>query len=63
MEQAIVDYILAAQRHGLSDFEIKQNLLNAGWEAKAVEDNFTFAKAEISRPMENKPAASPDDKV
>ena len=36
MEQEIVDYVLQAQKHGLSDFEIKQNLLNVGWEAGQV---------------------------
>ena len=34
LEQEVVDYISQAQKHGLSDFEIKQNLLNAGWEAE-----------------------------
>jgi hypothetical protein len=53
MEQEITDYILQAQKHGLSDFEIKQNLLNAGWEAPAVEESFTFAKATESRPPQN----------
>ena len=33
MHQEIIDYIGQAQKHGLTDFEIKQNLLSAGWEA------------------------------
>lgn len=45
MDQEIVDYILQAQKHGLGDLEIKQNLLNVGWEANAVEQSFVFAKA------------------
>lgn len=49
MEQEIVDYILQAQRHGLTDYEIKQNLLAVGWEAAVVEKNFAFAKAAQSQ--------------
>jgi hypothetical protein len=45
IEQDIVNYIILAQKHGLSELEIKQNLLNAGWQAGAVEENFTHAKA------------------
>lgn len=45
IEQEIVDYIIQAQKHGLSDFEIKQNLLNVGWEAEIVEASFVFAKS------------------
>ncbi len=47
----MVDYITQAQKHGLAEFEIKQNLLNAGWEASAVEENFVFAKASENRPV------------
>jgi len=53
MQQEIIDYIAQAQKHGLTDFEIKQNLLGAGWEATSVEENFVFAKA-----AENKPQAT-----
>ena len=49
MNQDIVDYISAAQKHGLTDFEIKQNLLSAGWEAPLVEQSFSFAKAAEGR--------------
>ncbi len=45
IEQEIVDYIVQAQKHGLSEVEIKQNLLNVGWEAGAVEEHFVFIKA------------------
>jgi|GEM_PF-1302744 hypothetical protein len=45
MDKEIVDYILLAQKHGLLDQEIKQNLLNAGWDANTVEQNFIFSKA------------------
>lgn len=45
MDQEIVDYILQAQKHGLVDLEIKQNLLDAGWDANMVEQSFIFAKA------------------
>ena len=37
MEQVIVDYIFEAKKHGLSDYEIKQNLLGAGWDAEIIE--------------------------
>lgn len=53
MDQEIVDYITRAQKYGLSDFEIKENLLSAGWEAALVEQGFVFARAE-----ENKAFAS-----
>src|SRR6266404_6273105 len=46
MDQEIINYIHEAQKRGQSDFEIKQNLLNAGWEASLVEQNFVFARAE-----------------
>lgn len=45
MEQEIVDYILQAQKHGLSEQEIKQNLLDAGWDADTVEQSLIFARA------------------
>lgn len=51
MEQEILDYILEAQKHGLTEFEIKQNLLNAGWEAEVIEQSFVFAKAQESKPQ------------
>ncbi len=53
MQQEITDYIVQAQKHGLSDFEIKQNLLNAGWEAGPVEEGFSFAKTAENRPPQN----------
>src|SRR2546421_372505 len=69
VEQEVIDYITQAQKHGLSEFEIKQNLLNAGWDAALVEQNFVFAKAAETRPgstikidpvkTENHPAAQP----
>ncbi len=51
MHQDIIDYIGQAQKHGLTDFEIKQNLLSAGWEAAGVEESFVFAKAAESKPQ------------
>ncbi|HYV33757.1 MAG TPA: hypothetical protein VE973_02825, partial [Candidatus Limnocylindria bacterium] len=54
MDQEIIDYITQAQKHGLTDFEIKQNLLNTGWEAGVVEQGFVFAKAAESRPVGSK---------
>ncbi len=45
MEKEIVDYITAAKNHGLTEQEIKQNLLKAGWEAAAVENSFVKVKA------------------
>ncbi len=44
MEQEIINYIKEARKHGLEDPVIKQNLLNAGWEAAAVEDSFVKEK-------------------
>jgi hypothetical protein len=58
MTQEIVDYILAAQKHGLTDFEIKQNLLSAGWEAPMVEESFGYAKAAEGRVEPGKGAES-----
>jgi hypothetical protein len=58
MDQELVSYITQAQKHGLTDYEIKQNLLNAGWEASAVEENFVFAKA-----AENKTPSTKDSFV
>lgn len=45
MDQEVVDYISQAQKHGLSDFEIKDNLLNVGWDATLIEQSFVFARA------------------
>jgi len=53
MEIEIVNYIKEARKHGLSDMEIKQNLLNAGWDAQAVEDGFSYAKADQYKPLAN----------
>jgi hypothetical protein len=58
MENEVVNYIKEAQKHGLSDLEIKQSLLDAGWEAAAVEESFTFVKA-----GENKPAFNKDEDI
>ncbi len=44
MEQAIVNYIREARKHGLEDVAIKQNLLNAGWDAAVVEESFVYEK-------------------
>ncbi len=58
MENEVVKYIKEARQHGLSDLEIKQNLLNVGWEADAVEDSFAYVKA-----SENKPLANRDEDI
>ncbi len=58
MEEEIVSYIKSARGHGLGDTEIKQNLLNAGWDADVVEDSFSHVRAledqetAPARPME-----------
>ncbi len=57
-DKEILDYILQAQKHGLADFEIKQNLLNAGWDAETVEKSFVKATAEQSRPAAQQPQNS-----
>jgi hypothetical protein len=59
MDQEIVNYILQAQKHGLSDLEIKQNLLDAGWDAATVEQSFVFAKAADSHSGTGGSLASP----
>lgn len=45
MEIELVSYIKNAKNHGLSEAEIKQNLVNAGWEAGQIEESFTHAKS------------------
>jgi hypothetical protein len=45
MEQEIVNYIREARKHGLDEAAIKQNLLNAGWDAAVVEESFIYEKA------------------
>jgi hypothetical protein len=59
MDQEIVDYILQAQKHGLAETEIKQNLLNAGWDANMVEQSFVFARAADTHLNSGSQAASP----
>ena len=63
VESQIVDYIIQAQKHGLSDTEIKQNLLNAGWEGSTVEANFVFAKASENKPQAigSRPQVAPQE--
>lgn len=45
MQNEIIEYIEQAKKSGLNPVEIKQNLLNAGWEAAIVEESFVHAKA------------------
>ncbi|PIR96339.1 MAG: hypothetical protein COT92_01610 [Candidatus Doudnabacteria bacterium CG10_big_fil_rev_8_21_14_0_10_42_18] len=54
MQEQVVQYIKEAKEYGLSDQQIKQNLLNVGWEASAVNKSFIYAKAEASKLFENK---------
>ncbi len=59
MNEEISDYIVQAQKHGLTEMEIKQNLLGAGWEAAAVEEAFVFSRAlETKNQTPGKPANS-----
>ncbi len=44
IDQELTDYIMAAQKHGLPELQIKQNLLAAGWDAAMVEENFVHSK-------------------
>lgn len=44
MQIDIVNYIKQATQHGIGEAEIKQNLLNVGWEAQDVEDSFAYVK-------------------
>jgi hypothetical protein len=53
MELEIINYIKQAKDYGLSDFEIKKNLLEAGWEAALVEEHFEHAKAEENKLAES----------
>ena len=45
MEEEVIGYIKSARGHGMSDSEIKQNLLNAGWDAETVESSYAHVKA------------------
>ncbi len=45
METELVSYIKNAKNHGLSEAEIKQNLVNAGWDAGSIEESFAHAKS------------------
>lgn len=53
MEQEVVHYIQEARKHGLTDMEIKQNLLNTGWDAAKVEEAFAHAKAQTNQLSHN----------
>ncbi len=53
MEPEIINYIKEARKHGLEEPAIKQNLLNAGWEALAVEDSFVKEKVMRSPTSQN----------
>lgn len=44
MEIEIVNYIKEAKAHGLTETEIKQNLLDVGWDPGMVEDNFSYVR-------------------
>jgi hypothetical protein len=43
----LLDYVKSAKEHGLADSEIKQNLLNAGWEAEDIENTFAHFVASL----------------
>lgn len=45
MEKEIVKYIGEAIVHGLPEQEIKQNLLNVGWEPTVIEESFAHYRA------------------
>lgn len=53
MNQEIINYIKQAQKHGLSEIEIKKNLLDAGWEAQILEDSFAHLRAAQNQPSFN----------
>ncbi len=55
MEIEIVSYIKEARQHGLQDQEIKQNLLDVGWNSGEVEDSFSYARLESSPPQQRGP--------
>lgn len=54
MEIELINYIKEAEKHGLSEQEIKKNLLDAGWEASAVEEAFAHTKAMQNQLLGNK---------
>ncbi len=60
MHQEIIDYIQQAQKHGLAEIEIKQNLLNAGWEAETVEQSVVFARASEHNSLQPRPEVLTD---
>lgn len=45
MHQELIDYITQALKHGLTEIETKQNLLNAGWGAAEIEESFVYSRA------------------
>jgi hypothetical protein len=49
MNKELISYITDAKTHGLTEQEIKQNLLDAGWEAAAVEESFTHVKLDETK--------------
>lgn len=49
MELDVVNYIKEAKSHGLNESEIKQNLLNVGWTADAIEESFSYVRADETR--------------
>lgn len=54
MNQDIINYIKEGRQHNLADIEIKQNLLNVGWDAGTVEESFAHLKAQENRTPVNK---------
>lgn len=47
VNKELLDYVKSAKEHGLPDSEIKQNLLNAGWEPEDIENTFAHFVASI----------------
>ncbi len=54
MNQDIINYIKEGRQHNLADIEIKQNLLNVGWDAGTVEESFAHLKAQENRSPVNR---------
>ncbi len=50
MDQAVINYITEARGHGLTDEQIKQNMLGAGWDNQTIAEAFSSASAIPSTP-------------
>ncbi|GEM_PF-546138 len=60
MEPEIIQYIKDSRQHGLSDKEIRQHLINAGWDPAIVDTNISLAQ---NPPTQNTAVPEINDKI